>query len=111
MMRHALIGTVNELPHRLDSYGHGTLMRDLVGHDHKPAAFLVYLCLYAERERVGLPVGASHSRLAEETGLSRSTSQAAVAWLIRRKLLVVEKEVVTATPRVFGGASMAAIDR
>jgi hypothetical protein len=24
----------------LDPYVHGTLLRDLVGHDHKPAAFL-----------------------------------------------------------------------
>jgi len=73
-------------------------MRDLVGHDHKPAAFLVYLWLYAEQTRLGHPVAASHSVLAEETGLSRSTSQSAVAWLIRRKLLVVRKETVTATP-------------
>jgi len=73
-------------------------MRDLVGHDHKPAAFLVYLWLYAEQERLGRPVAASHSRLAEETGLSRSTSQAAVSWLIRRKLLLVHKEAATSTP-------------
>jgi len=73
-------------------------MRDLVGHDHKPAAFLVYFWLYAEQQRLGHPVAASHSTLAEETGLSRSTSQAAVAWLIRRKLLLVRKEAVTATP-------------
>lgn len=82
----------------LDPYIHGTLMRDLVGHDHKPAAFLVYLWLYAEQEKTGQPVAASHSMLAEETGLSRSTSQAAVAWLVRRKLLRVQKETVTATP-------------
>jgi Helix-turn-helix domain len=73
-------------------------MRDLVGHDHKPAAFLVYLWLCAEQERLGHPIAASYSRLAEETGLSRSTSQSAVAWLIRRKLLLVHKEAVTATP-------------
>jgi hypothetical protein len=82
----------------LDPYLHGTLMRDLVGHDHKPAAFLVYFWLYAEQERLDQPIAASHSRLAEETGLSRSTSQAAVAWLVRRKLLLVQKEAVTATP-------------
>ena len=73
-------------------------MRDLVGHDHKPAAFLVYLWLYAERDRLGRPVAISHAKLAEETGLSRSTTQSAVAWLVRRKLLVVRKESVTATP-------------
>lgn len=26
----------------LDPYVDGTLLRDLVGHDHKPAAFLIY---------------------------------------------------------------------
>ncbi|HTF61162.1 MAG TPA: hypothetical protein VK638_00475, partial [Edaphobacter sp.] len=54
--------------------------------------------LYAEQRRLGHPVAASHSTLAEETGLSRSTSQSAVAWLIRRKLLLVRKGAVTATP-------------
>jgi hypothetical protein len=82
----------------LDPYVHGTLMRDLVGHDHKPAAFLLYLWLYAEQRRLGHPVAVSHATLAEETGLSRSTSQSAVAWLVRRKLLTVRKEAITATP-------------
>ena len=82
----------------LDPYIHGTLLRDLVGHDHKPAAFLIYLWLYAEQQRLEEPVAASYARLAEETGLSRSTSQAAIAWLRRRKLLTVSKEAVTATP-------------
>jgi hypothetical protein len=85
-------------PIPLDPYVHGTLMRDLVGHDHKPAAFLVYLWLSAEQSRLGHPVAVSHSRLAEETGLSRSTAQSAVAWLVRRKLLLARKESVTATP-------------
>ena len=82
----------------LDPYVHGTLMRDLVGHDRKPAAFLVYLWLYAEQARLGAPVATSHAGLAEETGVSRSTSQAAIAWLAKRKLISVSKQAVTATP-------------
>jgi len=82
----------------LDPYVHGTLLRDLVGHDHKPAAFLIYLWLYAEQQRLGEPIAISYARLAEETGISRSASQVAVAWLVRRKLLSVHKETVTATP-------------
>ena len=82
----------------LDPYVHESLMRDLVGHDRKPAAFLVYLWLYAEQTRSGAPVAASHSSLAEKTGLSRSTSQTAIAWLSRRKLISISKETVTATP-------------
>jgi hypothetical protein len=82
----------------LDPYIHGTLLRDLVGHDHKPAAFLIYLWLYAEQQRQGIPIAISYASLAEDTGLSRSASQAAIAWLLRRKLLSVHKEAVTATP-------------
>ena len=82
----------------LDPYIHGTLLRDLVGHDHKPAAFLIYFWLYAEQQRQMKPLAISYARLSEETGLSRSASQAAVGWLLRRKLLSVDKEGVTATP-------------
>ena len=83
---------------RIDPYIHGTLLRDLVGHDHKPTAFLIYLWLYAEQQRLGEPIAISYARLAEETGLSRSASQAAIRWLVRRKLLTVNKEAMTATP-------------
>jgi hypothetical protein len=82
----------------LDPYIHLTLLRDLVGHDHKPTAFLVYLWLYAEQQRLGEPIAISYARLADETGLSRSASQVAISWLVRRKLLTAEKEAVTATP-------------
>jgi hypothetical protein len=82
----------------IDPYVHGTLLRDLVGHDHKPAAFLIYLWLYAEQQGRGEPIAISYARLAEETGLSRSASQVAITWLVRRKLLTVNREAVTATP-------------
>ncbi|KAA6462977.1 helix-turn-helix domain-containing protein [Acidobacteria bacterium AB60] len=82
----------------LDPYIHGTLLRDLVGHDRKPAAFLIYLWLYAERKRLGRPIAISYANLAEDTGLSRSAAQSAVGWLIRRKMLSVRKETTTATP-------------
>ena len=82
----------------IDAYVHGTLLRDLVGHDHKPAAFLIYLWLYAEQQCLREPIAISYARLAEETGLSRSASQVAITWLVRRKLLTVNKESVTATP-------------
>ena len=36
---------------KLDDYITDVLMRDLVGHDHRPAAFLVYLWLAAEHQR------------------------------------------------------------
>ena len=35
----------------IDPYVHTVLLRDLVGHDHRPASFLVYLWLYLEQQR------------------------------------------------------------
>jgi hypothetical protein len=83
----------------LDSYITDVLMRDLVGHDRKPAAFLVYLWLAAEQQRRKAAVEISYQELAGNIGLSKSSAQTAVAWLVRRKLLSSSKKTVTATPR------------
>jgi hypothetical protein len=82
----------------IDDYVIDVLMRDLVGHDRKPAAFLVYLWLGSEQARRGGEVGVSYEEMAESIGISKSSAQAAVRWLVRRKLLTVKKETVTATP-------------
>ena len=81
-----------------DHYVIDTLMRDLVGHDHKPASFLVYLWIAAEQERRGEEVCVSYREMAESIGVSKSSAQAAVAWLVKRKLLTACKENATATP-------------
>lgn len=83
----------------LDDYVIDVLMRDLVGHDRKPAGFLVYLWLAAEQSRRRQPVQVSYQDLAEAVGLSKSSAQAAVSWLTRRKLLASSKENATAVPR------------
>lgn len=83
---------------RLDDCILDTLLRDLTGHDRKPAAFLVYLWLAGEQERRRGPVAISYQELAESTGLSRSSAQASVRWLVQRKLLGVAKENATAVP-------------
>lgn len=82
----------------LDDYITDVLMRDLVGHDRKPAAFLVYLWLAAEQTRSGGELRVSYEELAESIGISKSSAQGAVRWLLRRKLLAVKKQTVTATP-------------
>jgi len=82
----------------LDAYIVRTLMRDLLGHDHKPAAFAVYLWLATEAERTNTAVAISYASLAEETGLSRSATQSSVAWLLQRELLRVTHASVTAIP-------------
>ena len=74
----------------LDRYVLDTLMADLVGHDHKPSAFLVYLAITAAHAE-GRAVF-SHAQLAERTGLSRRTAQSAVGILKRRSLISVDRQ-------------------
>jgi hypothetical protein len=76
----------------LDNYVVDVLMRDLVGHDRRPASFLIYLWLAAEQARREGAVQVSYQELAESVGVSKSSAQAAVSWLIRRKLLMASRE-------------------
>ena len=82
----------------LDDYITETLMRDLVGHDRKPVSFLVYLWFAAEQAKAHSEVCVSYQQVAESVGISKSSAQAAIRWLLKRKLLAVKKETVTATP-------------
>ena len=83
----------------IDEYVTDVLLRDLVGHDRRPACFLVYLWLSAEQLRRKGAVQISFQELADSIGLSKSSAQAAVSWLIRRKLLIKQKENATAVPK------------
>src|SRR5215218_1229680 len=72
----------------IDPYVVDTLMHDLVGHDRRPSAFIVYL--YFVRQCGSMPAGSTRASLAqivEGTGLSRRAVQDAIALLRRRKLL------------------------
>ena len=84
----------------IDDYVLDVLMRDLVAHDQKPAAYLVYLHLYgrAVRER-WKPIAASLRVIADATGLSKSAVHIALAHLRRRQLIATTAEHATATPR------------
>lgn len=73
----------------IDRYVTDTLMRDLVGHDRRPSAFLVYLAIAAHGADGGR--GLSYTDLTEFTGLSKRSVQDAVAHLARRKLLEVHR--------------------
>jgi hypothetical protein len=84
----------------VDDYVLDVLLRDLVGHDRQPAAFLVYLHLYGRAARQQWrPVAASLREVADETGLSKSAVQAAMATLRRRELIGSTAAHATATPR------------
>ena len=66
-------------PLPLDPYVIDVLMRDLVGHDRAPSAFVVWLWLWRRsRAEDRETVSASLQTLAGETGLSKSAVQDAV---------------------------------
>ena len=74
-------------------------MRDLVGHDHSPSAYLVYLHLWSQT--VGLrrkTVRLSHQTIADSTGLSKSAVQSGMRNLVRRRLVSVHRASATAVP-------------
>ena len=84
---------------RIDPYLTDVLMRDLVGHDRAPSAFLVYLWLWRMSRGEGKArIGASLQTIAAQTGLSKSSVQAAVRRLVRRQLLRLERAGPTVAP-------------
>ena len=83
----------------VDDYVIDVLMRDLVSHDHRPVAFLVYLWLSVEQRRKNAPIQISYQDLAENVGVSKSSVQSAVSWLAKRRLLSAERENATSVPR------------
>jgi len=81
---------------RIDRYVIDTLMPDLVGHDKRPSALLVYLFLAGRgADTRGRNVVASLRDIAEGTGLSKRGVQDAIRLLERRRLVSRTKAVVT----------------
>ena len=84
-----------------DAYVVDILMPDLVGHDRKPSAFVVYLYLAGAAKRTGRDrVSASLEAIAVKTGLSKSSVQSAIRHLRRRGLLKDEPVSTTDPTRV-----------
>ena len=83
----------------LDRHIVDVLMPDLVGHDHQPSAFVVFLYLWCRarpaRER---RVSASLQQIAVDTGLSKSAVQQAIRRLKKRKLVTSRQASATAVP-------------
>jgi hypothetical protein len=82
--------------YRLDAYVLDTLMRDLIGHDRRPSAFIVYLSLTAAAAQGRAAL--SYAQLAERTGLSKRGVQDAVTLLKRRALVRATQVGATDTP-------------
>lgn len=101
-MRISTIVTTAIATIRIDEYVLDTLLRDLVGHDKSPSAYLVYLFLWSRTAGAHTrSVRVSHKTIADETGLSKSAVQSAIRHLNRRKLLRSVRETVTSTPEHF----------
>jgi len=84
----------------IDAYVLDVLMRDLIGHDQRPAAFIVYLYLYGHLARnKWRHISASVRTIADATGLSKSAVHAALTHLRRRQLIATTADHATATPR------------
>ena len=84
----------------VDDYVLDVLMRDIVGHDRQPVAYLVYLYLYGQAARdKWRPVVKSLRDLADATGLSKSAVQTALENLRRRELINTTSDHSTAVPR------------
>ena len=83
----------------MDRYLVETLMRDLVSHDKKPSAFIVYLQLWLRTHGESKhTIHQSHQQLADATGLSKSAVQIAIKVLLRRHLLHSTRKSPTSTP-------------
>jgi hypothetical protein len=83
----------------IDRYILDTLMRDLVGHDRQPSAYLVYVFLWHETH--GKKLATTQLALidvAEGVGLSKRGVQDALGHLSKRKLIAVERTSITAVP-------------
>jgi DNA-binding MarR family transcriptional regulator len=85
----------------IEHYVLDVLMRDLVGHDRQPAAYLVYLHLYgqAARTRGRHAIPASLRMIADSTGLSKSAVQTALKTLKRREFIATASNHPTALPK------------
>jgi CRP-like cAMP-binding protein len=83
----------------LDAYLLDCLLPDLVGHDRRLSAFIIYLYLYRQGcEQGNWSVRISHQSIASATGLSRSAVQSALAHLQNRQLVATTRAHSTAVP-------------
>jgi hypothetical protein len=83
----------------LDAYVIDVLMPDLIGHDRRPSAFVVYLYLLRAVGRTRRDqVAVSLQTIASATGLSKSAVQAAIRHLKRRALIDPALDATVSAP-------------
>jgi hypothetical protein len=84
----------------VDSYVFDALMPDLVAHDRRPAAYLLFLCLWRKTRGGARPAVVSLSILSDATGLSKRSVQMALQHLERRALVSTRRASATSAPSV-----------
>lgn len=84
----------------VDTYVFDALMPDLVGHDRRPAALLVYLYLWRKTRGGARSVVTSLSLMTDGTGLSKRSVQLSLRHLIRRGLVGVRRATATSATTV-----------
>ena len=82
----------------VDAYVLDALMPDLVGHDRRPSAMLVFLYLWRRTRGGSRPAVVSLSMMADGTGLAKRSVQTALDHLRRRDLVGLRRANATAAP-------------
>jgi hypothetical protein len=82
----------------LDAWVLDALMPDLVGHDRRPSAFVVYLLLWRRTGGGARAAHLSHRMIADGTGLSPRAVQQALRVLERRQLVESKRKSATSVP-------------
>jgi hypothetical protein len=83
----------------VDAYIFDCLLPDLVGHDRRLSAFIIFLFLYRQAsEKANWSVRLSHQAIASATGFSRSAVQSALTHLHKRQLIATSRAHPTAVP-------------
>jgi DNA-binding transcriptional regulator PaaX len=82
----------------LDDYMVETLLPDLVGHDRSLSSFIVFVKLWHDAGGAERRIQVSLSTLAVETGLSKSSVQAALRRLRKRGYISTRRSSPTAVP-------------
>jgi hypothetical protein len=84
----------------LDGYVIDALMPDLVGHDRRASAFIVYLFLWRRTRGAARPAVVSHHIIASGTGLAKRSVQTALRVLESRRLVAIKRRSATSAQTI-----------
>lgn len=84
----------------MDAYVVDSLMPDLVGHDRRASAFVVFMYLWRRTRGGTRTCVVSHRMIADATGLSKRGAQHGLAKLEERRLVELSKKTPTSAPSI-----------